>query len=160
DSARIFAVRGEYLLALEARTGKLVRSFGDNGKVHLRPALGPLATGFAATSGLTICQDVLIVGASMTDSPPNKEQPPGKGQAFDARTGAPRWAFNPIPRPGEFGADTWEDDSWSYSGQSNVWTLISADNELGLAYLPTGAPTNDLYGGHRPGNNLFSTSLV
>ncbi|MGE3511584.1 MAG: PQQ-binding-like beta-propeller repeat protein [Vicinamibacterales bacterium] len=160
DDARILAVRGEYLIAMHAQTGKLVRSFGANGRIHLRPGLGPLATGFAASSGPTICNDVIMVGASMTDSPPNKEQPPGKVQAFDVRTGQPRWQYNPIPRPGEVGAETWEEDSWSYSGQANVWTLMTADEQLGLAYFPTGAPTNDMYGGHRPGNNLFSNSIV
>ena len=101
-----------------------------------------------------------MIGASMTDSPPNKEQPPGKVQAFDARTGKTRWAWNPIPRPGEVGSETWENDSWSYSGEANVWTLMTADDELGLAYFPTGAPTNDMYGGHRLGNNLFGNSLI
>ena len=80
---------------------------------------------------------------------------PGIVQAFDVRTGTPRWTFNPIPRPGEVGSETWEDDSWSYSGEANVWSLMSADEQLGLAYLPTGAPTNDMYGGHRLGDNLF-----
>jgi quinoprotein glucose dehydrogenase len=107
-----------------------------------------------------VCNDVVIVGASMTDSPPNMEQPPGKVQAFDVRTGRPRWAFNPIPRPGEVGSETWENDSWSYSGEGNVWTLLTADEQLGYAYLPTGAPTNDMYGGHRLGDNVFANSLV
>ena len=160
DDARILSVRGEFLIAMSAKTGKLIRSFGANGKVALRPGLGPLATGFSASSGPTICNDVVMVGASMTDSPPNMEQPPGKVQAFDIRTGQPRWSFNPIPRPGEVGSDTWENDSWSYSGEGNVWTLMTADEQLGLAYLPTGAPTNDMYGGHRLGDNVFANSLV
>jgi quinoprotein glucose dehydrogenase len=157
---RIFAVRGENLWAIDLRTGKLIRSFGANGKVNLKSGMGPLATNFSYSSGPIVCNDVVIVGASMTDAPPRMEQPPGRVQAFDVATGKPRWSFNPIPRPGEVGAETWENDSWAYSGQANVWTLMSADEELGLAYLPTGAPTNDMYGGHRLGDNLFANTLV
>ena len=76
------------------------------------------------------------------------------------RTGKPRWTFHVIPQPGEVGNETWEKDSWAYSGQANLWSLISADEELGLAYFPLTSPTNDMYGGHRLGNNLFSDTLV
>ena len=85
---------------------------------------------------------------------------PGVVQAFDVRTGKPRWKFNPIPRPGEVGSETWENDSWSYSGDANLWSLISADEEQGLAYLPMTSPTSDMYGGHRLGDNLFANTLV
>jgi quinoprotein glucose dehydrogenase len=103
----------------------------------------------------------VIVGSSMSDSPERTDALiPGVVQAFDLNSGVLRWTFNPIPRPGEVGNDTWENDSWAYSGAANVWSLISSDEQLGYAYLPTGAPTNDMYGGHRPGNNLFSNSLV
>jgi len=158
--ARLLAVRGQFLWAVDPRTGKLIRTFGTNGRVDLLPGMGPLATSFAWTSAPQVCNDVVIIGASMTDSPANKEEPPGRVQAFDVRSGRPRWSFNPIPRPGEVGNETWEADSWSYSGEANVWTLMSADERLGLAYLPTGAPTNDMYGGHRLGDNLFANSLV
>ena len=76
------------------------------------------------------------------------------------RTGALRWTWSPVPRAGDPGVETWLDNSWEYSGMSNVWTMFSADLELGYVYLPTGAPTNDMYGGHRPGNNLYANSLV
>lgn len=158
--ARILAVRGQYLSATDPKSGKLIRSFGTNGRVDLLPGMGPLAANFSWTSAPQVCNDVVLVGASMTDAPRNKEEPPGKVQAFDVRTGKPRWAFNPIPRPGEVGNETWEADSWAYSGEANVWALISADEQLGYAYLPTGAPTNDMYGGHRPGDNLFGNTLV
>ena len=96
----------------------------------------------------------------MSDRPTHKEATPGIVQAFDVRTGKPRWTFNPIPRPGEVGSETWENDSWSYSGEANLWSLISADEEQGLAYLPLTAPTNDMYGGHRLGDNVFANTLV
>ena len=101
-----------------------------------------------------------MVGVSLNDNIKTREEPPGLVQAFDVRTGKPRWVFNPIPRPGEIGNETWENDSWSYSGSANVWSAMSADEELGYAYLPTGSPTGDMYGGHRLGNNLFGNSVV
>ena len=159
--ARLLTVRGQYLVALEPKTGKIIRSFGSNGRVDLLPAIGPKATGFAMTSSPQVCNDVVIIGNAMSDSPNRKDSlAPGIVQAIDVRTGRVRWTFNPIPRPGEVGSETWEEDSWSYSGAANMWSLISSDEQLGLAYLPTGAPTNDMYGGHRPGDNLFSNSLV
>ena len=159
--ARLLTVRGQYLVALEPKTGKIIRSFGSNGRVDLLPAIGPKATGFAMTSSPQVCNDVVIIGNAMSDSPNRKDSlAPGIVQAIDVRTGRVRWTFNPIPRPGEVGSETWEEDSWSYSGAANTWSLISSDEQLGLAYLPTGAPTNDMYGGHRPGDNLFSNSLV
>ena len=81
-------------------------------------------------------------------------------RAFDVRTGKLLWTFNTIPRPGEFGNDTWENDSWAVNGNVGVWTQITVDEELGLVYLPVETPTSDFYGGHRPGNNLFAESLV
>jgi quinoprotein glucose dehydrogenase len=160
DQARLLVVRGQYLSAVDPKTGKLIRSFGANGHVDLLPGMGPLLKTFAYISAPQVCNDVVLVGAAMTDAPANKEEPPGKVQAFDVRTGRPRWAFNPIPRPGEVGNETWENDSWSYSGEANTWTFMSSDEALGLAYLPTGAPTNDMYGGHRHGDNLFANTLV
>lgn len=160
DEARILAVRGQSLYAIDPKTGKLIRSFGANGQVDLLVGMGPLLKNFAYISSPQVCNDVVLIGAAMTDAPANKEEPPGKVQAFDVRTGKARWAFNPIPRPGEVGNDTWENDSWSYSGEANTWSFMSSDEALGLAYLPTGAPTNDMYGGHRHGDNLFGNTLV
>jgi quinoprotein glucose dehydrogenase len=161
EAARLLTVRGQYLTALEPKTGKIIRSFAANGRADLLPALGPKATNFNWTSAPQVCNDVVIIGAAMSDSPSRKDSlPPGIVQAYDVRSGQLRWTFNPIPRPGQIGSESWEEDSWSYSGAANTWTLISSDESLGLAYLPTGAPTNDMYGGHRPGNNLFSNSLV
>jgi quinoprotein glucose dehydrogenase len=161
---RLFVIRGEYLVALDPRTGTPLTAFGDKGRVNLRSGLGPRATRYAWTGVAQVCRDVVIVGVgtggSMSDRPTHKEATPGIVQAFDVRTGKPRWMFNPIPRPGEVGSETWENDSWSYSGQANLWSLISADEEQGLAYLPLTAPTSDMYGGHRLGDNVFANTLV
>ena len=157
---RLFVIRGEYLIALDPRTGRPIATFGNAGRVNLRPGLGPRATSYSSSSGPQVCGDVVMAGAQMTDAPQTKEQPPGNVQAFDVRTGRPRWAFRVIPRPGEVGNETWEKDSWAYSGQANLWSLISADEELGFAYFPLTSATNDMYGGHRLGDNLFANTLV
>ena len=160
DSKRLFVIRGDYLIALEPSTGQPIPSFGQNGRVNLKTGLGPRATVYASSSGPQVCGDVVMAGANMTDAPQNMEQAPGNVQAFDVRSGKPRWNFHVIPRPGEVGNETWERDSWAYSGQANLWSLMSADQELGLAYLPLTSATNDMYGGHRLGNNLFANTLV
>jgi quinoprotein glucose dehydrogenase len=161
---RLFVVRGEYLIALDPRNGQPVTAFGEKGRVNLRPGLGPRASQYAWTGAAQVCRDVVIVGVgiggSMSDRPTRKEGVPGAVQAFDVRTGKPRWRFSPIPRPGEVGSETWENDSWSYSGDANLWSLISADEEQGLAYLPMTSPTSDMYGGHRLGDNVFANTLV
>ena len=160
DDERLLVVRGQNLWALDLNRGTPVGTFGEAGRVDLKVGLGPLVTSYFWSSAPLVCNDVVVVGVSMTDSPRTKEAPPGKVQAFDVRSGQPRWTFNTIPQVGEVGNDTWEDDAWTYTGAANVWTLMSADEELGYAYLPTGAPTNDMYGGHRLGDNLFANSLI
>lgn len=151
-----------YLLALDAKTGQPIASFGENGKVNLTKAI-PLAvnaSNYAVTSPPIICRDVVMVGASISDGPTNKEMPRGDIQAFDVRTGKSLWIFHTVPQAGEFGVETWQNDSWKYTGNTNVWSIMSADDELGYVYLPIGTPTNDWYGGHRLGNNLFAETLV
>ena len=93
-------------------------------------------------------------------APRSKENAKGYIRGYDARTGKRLWIFHTIPRPGEFGNDTWLNDSWSYTGHTGVWTQMTVDEELGIAYLPVEIPTGDYFGGHRPGNNLFAESLV
>lgn len=163
-NGRLFVIRGEYLVALDPATGRPVPGFGENGRVNLRVGLGPRGTRYAWTGAAQVCKDVVIVGVgtggSMSDRATRRQGTPGVVQAFDVRTGQPRWKFNPIPRPGEVGAETWEDDSWSYSGDANLWSLISADEEQGFAYLPMTSPTSDMYGGHRLGDNVFANTLV
>lgn len=160
NQQRLFVIRGEYLTALDAHTGRPVTTWGEGGRVNLKRGLGPRATVYLASNGPQVCGDVVMTGGSMTDRPQSKVQPPGDIQAFDARSGKPRWTFHVIPRPGEFGNETWEKDSWAYTGNVNLWSMISADEDAGLAYFPLSSPTNDMYGGHRLGDNLFSDSLV
>ena len=160
---RLFMGTGDaFLLAIDAKTGKLDSAFGEGGRVDLIDGLNHVsrATNYSVTSAPVICRNVLVVGASINDGPMRKEAPKGDVSGFDVVTGKRLWTFHSIPRPGEFGHDTWEDGSWEYTGNTNVWTYMSADEELGYVYLPFGTPTNDFYGGHRPGNNLFAESLV
>jgi quinoprotein glucose dehydrogenase len=107
-------------------------------------------------------KDTVIVGSSMQEGAAvaTHNNTKGLARAFDVRTGKLIWTFNTIPRPGEFGNDTWEGDSWAVNGNTGVWTQITADEDAGLVYLPVEDPTEDYYGGHRPGNNLFGDSLV
>ncbi len=156
------AAHDAYLYCIDAKTGHLVTEFGEEGKVNLAAAI-PLAINahnYTMTSPPVICRNVVVVGSSITDGPQDKESPRGDVQAFDARTGKPVWIFHVVPQAGEFGNDTWENDSWKYTGNANVWTLMSADDDLGYVYLPFSTPTNDWYGGQRPGNGLFAESLV
>ncbi len=156
------AAHDAYLYCVDAKTGKTVSEFGEGGRVNLAAAIPRAvnARNFTMTSPPVICRDVVIVGSSISDGPQNKEAPRGDVQAFNLRTGKPAWIFHAIPQAGEFGNDTWENDSWKYTGNANVWTLMSTDEELGYVYLPMSTPTNDWYGGHRLGDGLFAESLV
>ncbi|MBI2186851.1 MAG: PQQ-binding-like beta-propeller repeat protein [Acidobacteria bacterium] len=156
--ARLFVQRGESLMALDPKTGRLIAGFGAGGRVNLRYGTGPEP--FNWSGAPQVCRDIVIIGSSMSDSPPNKEGTPGDVRGYDARTGRLRWTFHVIPREGEFGVDTWKQDSWRYTGHANLWSLVSVDEQLGYAYLPLTSPTSDMYGGHRLGDNLFSSTLV
>ena len=151
-----------YLWCIDAKTGTPVSEFGEGGKVDLTEAIprAVRARNYTMTSPPVVCRDVVAVGASISDGPQFKEAPRGDVQAFDVRTGKPAWLFHVIPQEGEFGNETWENGSWKYTGNANVWTLMSADEDLGYIYLPFSTPTNDWYGGQRLGNNLFAESLV
>ena len=118
------------------------------------------ATNYSVSAAPVICRDVVVVGASIHDGPTHKEWPRGDVSGFDVRTGKRLWTIHSIPQKGEFGNETWGDDSWTYTGSTNVWTNMSADEELGYVYLPFGTPTDDFYGGHRPGANLFAETLL
>ena len=157
---RILSVRPPYLYAINLKTGELIRSFGEAGKVDLRTGLGPQPQPFNFTSAPLIVKDIAVIGSSIADNPNLKEGTRGDVRGYEIKTGKLRWTFRTIPREREFGVETWEDRSWEYTGAVNAWSNLSADEELGYIYLPLTSPTSDMYGGHRLGNNLFSDSLV
>lgn len=163
DDARIIcATQDRKLIAVDAETGKLVPDFGDNGVVDLMPSLGQgvQARHMTHTSPPAVCNDTIIVGSIIFDRPTIKTGAPGHVRGFDVRTGKLKWVFHTIPKKGEFGYDTWEDGSAEYTGATNVWSMFAVDEKLDYVYLPTSTPTNDFYGGHRPGDNLFAESIV
>ena len=159
SDARILVQRGQHLIALNAKTGRPYSDFGDGGRVNLTIGLGPEAR-YRWTGAPLVVGDVVVMGQSMTDTFITMEAVRAPVRAFDVRTGEQRWEFHTIPRAGEYGTDTWEDDSWQYSGHAPVWSLMSADPELGYVYLPVTSPTSDMYGGHRVGDNLYGQSIV
>jgi len=165
--ARILYVTPGYrLIALDAKTGALVPTFGKNGAVDLMlemdQPIDPLSGEIGLHSTPIVARDVVIVGAAHKSGgvPTSRANVKGYVRGFDVRTGKRLWIFHTIPSPGEFGNDTWERDSWAYTGNTGVWGQISVDEELGMAYLPVELSTGDYYGGHRPGANLFSESVV
>ncbi len=155
---------GYQMIALNAKTGVPVANFGVKGLVDLWEGLDRkvLPNEIGSTSPAMIVGDVAVVGAAMLSSaaPKSKAQVPGYVRGYDVRAGKLLWTFHTIPHLGEFGNDTWEKDSWQYTGNTAVWAPMSADLELGYVYLPIETPTGDYYGGHRPGDNLFGDSLV
>jgi quinoprotein glucose dehydrogenase len=173
DDRRILSgTHDGYLIALNADTGELIDSFGESGLVDLMTSVPRVSRDdtlilpggekfhISVDSPPTISNGVVVVGCSMSDRPPNKEWPPGYVQAFDVRTGEQKWVFETVPRSEEFAVKTWENESWKYMGNTNVWSMMSADDELGYVYLPVSTPTSDYYGGDRLGDNLFAESLV
>ncbi len=159
DEDRIIVQRGTWLYALDPETGTAISTFGDNGRVDLQ--LTPVEAERFRWGGVPmVVRDVIVIGQAFSDTFSSREFPRGDVNAFDVRSGELRWTYHTIPQEGEFGTDTWQDRSWSYTGHANVWSLFSADEELGLVYMPITSSTNDMYGGHRIGDNLFSQSLV
>ncbi len=161
---RIYAAVMNFLFCLDADTGKLITSFGDNGRIDLRNGLGidGVKTDFSAlsialtTPGL-IYKDMIIVGGREPEAHP---APPGYIQAFDLRTGALRWVFHTIPLPGEPGYETWPKDAYKTAGAANNWCGMTLDAERGILYAPTGSAVMDFYGGDRLGNDLYADSLL
>lgn len=163
DDRIIYATPGYNLVALNAHTGRPVAGFGKDGVVDMLKALdfefgGDLQGRLSNTSPVIISHDTIVVGPSMGRL--NKVNVKGDVLAFDVRTGSKKWNFHTIPRKGEVGYETWLNGSAEYTGNAGVWGPFSVDEELGYVYLAVEAPTNDVYGGARPGNNLFSSSLV
>ena len=151
-----------YLISVDARTGEPDPAFGEGGKVDLTHGIPEAirALNFHTHGAPLIAGDVVVVGNTISDSARHKEQPPGHVRGYDVRTGQLLWTFHTVPRESEFGYQTWLNGSAEYTGGANVWAGMSYDPELDYVYLPTSTPTNDWYGGHRPGDNLFAESLV
>jgi quinoprotein glucose dehydrogenase len=170
DERVLYVTTGYRLVALNAKNGAVINSFGKDGTVDLKVGAVKganeqidLETGeIGIHSTPVVVKDVAIVGSAMREGATVKTHNNTKGlvRAFDVRTGKQLWRFNTMPGPGEFGNETWENGSWAINGNTGVWTQITVDEELGLVYLPVETPTSDYYGGHRPGNNLFGESLV
>jgi quinoprotein glucose dehydrogenase len=170
DERIVFVTIGYRLVELDAKTGDPIASFGTNGMIDLKDGVVymkdkpiPLETGEIGThSTPLVVKDTIIVQSSMAEGLRYEFSVNAKGlvRAFDARTGKQLWRFNTIPYPGEPGNETWENGSWEWTGNVGVWTEMSADPDAGLVYLPVESPTIDIYGGNRPGNNLYAESLV
>ena len=162
----LYVTPGYRLVALSAKTGNPVPGFGRNGIVDLKlddDQEIDLETGEVGLHATPVVGgDVVIVGAAhrASGSPKVKHNVNGYVRGFDVRTGKRLWIFHTIPRPGEFGHDTWEKDSAETTGNAGVWGQISVDPDLGMAFIPVELPTGDEYGGHRPGNGLFGESVV
>lgn len=163
DKKRIFfATNDAYLWSIDAETGEADEDFAEAGRVDLSQGLGRAVDRrqYGVISPPLVTNNRVIVNSIVNDGPQTKEMPPGHVRAFNPSTGELEWMFRTIPQAGEFGIDTWEDGSWEYTGNTNSWTIMSADDELGIVYIPIGTPTNDWYGGLRKGDNLFAESLV
>jgi quinoprotein glucose dehydrogenase len=157
--ARILAGARNFLYALDAATGKPIASFGENGRIDLRKGLREPSEyqSVSLTTPGSIYKDLIIVGGANPETLP---APPGDIRAFDVRTGALRWTFHTIPRPGEFGYNTWPKDAWKNIGAANNWAGMTVDAQRGIVYVPTGSAAFDFYGGNRLGNDLFADCLI
>ncbi|MEX2283266.1 MAG: amidohydrolase family protein [Gemmatimonadota bacterium] len=159
---RIFMNSRWRLIALDAKSGKPVPGFGTDGEIDLTKTLRRPVRNihYTNTSPPVVWRNLIIVGNGVGDRLVYPHDPPGDVQAFDVKTGKLVWRFNTIPDAGEFGVDTWEDESWKRTGHTNVWSPFSVDTARGYVYLPVSTPSNDYYGGDRKGDNLFGESLV
>jgi quinoprotein glucose dehydrogenase len=166
DDARIVLMTpGFQLVELDAKTGRAIPGFGKDGIVELtegldRDVVKPGVIG--SSSPAIVIRDVIVCGAALTSSgaPTTKANVPGYIRGYDVHTGKKLWTFRTIPHAGEEGVETWENNSWQYTGNTAAWAPLSGDEELGYVYIPVEAPTGDFYGGNRLGDNLFGDSLV
>jgi quinoprotein glucose dehydrogenase len=162
----LYVTPGYRLVALNAKTGARIPTFGTDGIVDLKQGNDQFIDLTTGEVGLhaspLVARDVVVVGAAHRSGgvPRGKTNVKGYVRGFDVRTGKRLWIFHTIPSPGEYGNETWEKESWSYTGNTGVWGQISADEQLGIVYLPVETPTGDYFGGERPGSNLFGESLV
>ena len=162
----VYVTPGYQMVALDAKTGIPAAGFGKNGIVDLKmdddQPVDPITGEIGLHATPIIAKDVIVVGAAHLEgsAPKSKNHEKGFIRGYDARTGKRLWIFHTIPSPGEFGNNTWEKDSWAYTGNAGVWAQMTIDEELGMVYLPVELPTGDYYGGNRPGNGLFGQSVV
>jgi quinoprotein glucose dehydrogenase len=162
----VYVTPGYQMIALDAKTGQRLPGFGKNGIVDLKLENDQEVDLESGDIGLhaapVIAKDVIVIGAAHLpgDMPRSRRHEKGYVRGYDVRTGKRLWIFHTIPQRGQFGWETWENESASYSGNVGVWAQMTVDEELGMVYLPVELPTGDYYGGHRPGNTLFSESLV
>jgi quinoprotein glucose dehydrogenase len=160
EDKRIFVTVRDQMHCLNAKTGELVKSFGDNGVVDMKQDFDHDMTGlsFKHSSPVVVYKDVLITGGGGGEGP--YPEAPGHIRGYDARTGKRRWIFHTVPKPGEFGHDTWRDESWKHAGGTNCWAGMSVDTGRGMVFAGIGSPSFDFYGGDRKGMNLFGNSVV
>ena len=157
---RVLFTANDMLVAVDARTGKDIISFGDHGMVDLRVGLGRDPKAVRRVQSGTpgrVFENLILMGSSPGEE---YDSPPGDLRAYDVITGKLAWTFHTVPRPGEFGYDTWPPDAWKYAGGTNDWGEISIDEKRGIAYFPLGSPTYDFYAADRHGANLFSDCIL
>lgn len=159
EDGRIVYTSGRYIYSVDALSGELEYSFGQDGKVDLRAGLGrdiDKQMAISNTPGV-VHEDILIQGTRVNEGPGAS---PGHIRAYDLNTGEMLWIFHTIPEPGEFGHETWPENAWEYMGGANSWSGMTLDEETGIVYIPTGSASFDFYGGNRHGQNLFANSLL
>ncbi len=158
----LIATRAGRLVSIDTKTGRPDPEFGEEGVVDLMQGLlpGRANRNMNWTAPVIVVADTIVVGGTIFDFPLRNNNPPGDVRGFDVRTGSLKWTFHAVPREGEPYAETWENESWRKMGNTNVWSMMSADHELGYVYLPFGTPTNDYYGGDRHGDNVYAESIV
>ena len=159
----LVATLGKQLVSIDAATGKPDSAFGNNGIVDLTGDLGDgdwVMANISHSAPPIVVRDTVVVGSKIHDYVSARNNPPGHIRAYDVRTGELKWRFHTIPQEGEPYTETWGDESWRWQGNTNAWTMLAADEELGYVYIPLSTPTNDYYGGERIGDNLFAESIV
>ena len=163
DDKRILYSAGSNLFCVNADNGKLISTFGQKGIVDLHEGLAPDSAHDVSQLSVTantpgiVYKNLLIIGSAVPES---GDAAPGNIRAFDVVTGELKWVFHTVPRPGEFGYDTWPKDAWKNIGAANNWSGLTLDEKRGVVYFGTGSPASDFYGGNREGMNLFSDCVV